>query len=450
MEQAKKQVIDAAKAYYRKMKQDTLPSAEVQVSGKVLDEADLINMIEASLDMWLTAGRFNDTFEKSFAKYLGVKHVLTVNSGSSANLLALAALTSYKLGDKALKKGDEVITVAAAFPTTVSPIVQYGLVPVFIDCDKNGNIDADKIATAITPRTKAVLLAHTLGIPFNLDKVQALCKKHNLYLIEDTCDALGAEWNGKKVGTFGDIGTFSFYPAHHITMGEGGALATNNSELYRILISFRDWGRDCWCPSGKNDSCSHRFSLQLGHLPFGYDHKYTYSHLGYNLKITDWQAAIGCSQLEKLPSFIETRRKNAAYLLAKLQDLTDFFYLPAPDKASEPSWFGILLSVKETAPFTKRDAVLYLEKHNIATRQLFAGNILRQPALVEQNIALRIGNGVITDSADLGEQDYVLLPETEFMMNNAFWVGCFPALDKEKLDRISDTLHDFVTKERSK
>ena len=437
----------AAKEYFEAILGGRRKFDYIPASGKLLGIEELENMIDASLDMWLTAGRFNREFETKFAQYLGVKYSLSVNSGSSANLLALSALTSHKLAERALKKGDEVITVAAGFPTTVNPIIQNGLVPVFVDC-KIGtyNIDADKIEEALSPKTRAVFIAHTLGNMFDMDRVKAICEKHNLWLIEDSCDALGAEYNGKKAGTIGDIGTFSFYPAHHLTMGEGGAVVTNNPELYKILMSFRDWGRDCCCPPGKDGVCGKRFSQQLGNLPFGYDHKYTYSHTGYNLKITDWQAAIGCAQIDKLDEFLKIREKNAKYLTKKLADLAKYLILPEIENGCKPSWFGYLISVRENFPFSKQELVEYLERNNIGTRQLFAGNILRQPMIVENNIPLRIGSGDLIFSKDLTQEHYRLLPNTEFIMNNTFWVGVFPALSENELDRTSNVIHDFVNK----
>ena len=440
-------VKEAAKEYFEAVYGGERKFDYIPASGKFLGFEELANMIDASLDMWLTSGRFNREFESKFAGYLGVKYALSVNSGSSANLLALSALTSYKLGERALKKGDEVITVAAGFPTTVNPIIQNGLVPVFVDCKAGTyNIDADKIEEAISPKTKAVFIAHTLGNMFDMARVKELCSKYNLWLAEDSCDALGAQYNGQKAGTIGDIGTFSFYPAHHLTTGEGGAVVTNNNELYKIVMSFRDWGRDCCCPPGKDGVCCKRFSQQLGKLPFGYDHKYTYSHIGYNLKITDWQAAIGCAQIDRLDGFLKIREKNAKYLTEKLSDLTKYLILPEIEKNCKPSWFGYLISVKEDAPFSKQELVEYLEKNNIGTRQLFAGNILRQPMIVENDIPLRIGSGALMSSKQLSEEDYKLLPDTEFIMNNTFWVGVFPALGESELDRTSEVIHDFVNK----
>lgn len=417
----------------------------ISVSGKCLDEKDLQNLIDASLDMWLTGGRFNDEFEKKFAEYLGIKYALTTNSGSSANLLAISALTSSKLGDKALKKGDEVITVAAGFPTTINAIIQNGLIPVFLDSEIGTyNIVVEDIEKAITSKTKAIIIAHTLGNMFEIDKIQAICKKHNLWLIEDTCDALGAEFENKKAGTFGDIGTFSFYPAHHITMGEGGCVVTNDALLNKIIKSFRDWGRDCSCPTGVDGICKKRFSQQLGNLPYGYDHKYTYSHLGYNLKITDMQASIGLSQLEKLNKFLEKRKANAELLTKLLSELQDYLILPVVKEGIKPSWFGYLISVKEDAPFTKQQLVEYLESNNIGTRQLFAGNILRQPMFVDNKIELKINDSDIKYSNELTEEDYKMLPNTEFIMNNTFWIGTFPALNEKEINKIANTIKEFI------
>lgn len=434
-----------AKIYYYLIQPDKRQGSYIPASGKILGSKELCNMIDASLDMWLTTGRFNDEFEKKFAQYLGVKYTLSVNSGSSANLLALSALTSHKLGEKRLKRGDEVITVAAGFPTTVNPIIQNGLIPVFIDCELGTyNIDANKIEEAITDKTKAVFMAHALGNAFDLEKIVKICEKHNLWLIEDSCDALGAEFNGKKVGTIGHIGTFSFYPAHHVTMGEGGAVVTNDSQLYRILMSFRDWGRDCWCPPGKDNTCKKRFSYQLGNLPFGYDHKYTYSHVGYNLKITDWQASIALAQLDKLPDFLEKRTKNAQYLIEKLNDLQEYLILPKVAENVKHSWFGFLISVKPNDKFNKQQLVEYLENNGVGTRQLFAGNILRQPLFVENDIPLKINSSVILNSRDLTEENYAALPNTDFIMNNTFWVGVYPGIKQKELDKTSKLIHKFI------
>lgn len=444
-QELRNKVKSVAREYYREVYGKKREFEYIPPSGKLLGEEELLNMIDASLDMWLTSGRFNKEFEQKFARYLGVKYALSANSGSSANLLALSALTSYKLGERALKKGDEVISVAAGFPTTINPILQYGLIPVFIDCEIGTyNINIDKIEEAITSKTKAIFLAHTLGNSYDLDKIMAIAKKYNLWVIEDSCDALGGEYRGKKIGTIGDIGTFSFYPAHHLTMGEGGAVITNDSKLYKIIMSFRDWGRDCCCPPGKDGICGKRFSQQLGNLPFGYDHKYTYSHIGFNLKITDWQAALACSQIDKLDGFLEIRRQNSGILTEKLSDLKRYLILPEIRDGVKPSWFGYLISVKNDAPFTKQQMVEYLEKNKIGTRQLFAGNILRQPMIVENDVNFRIGNSKLINSSELNEEYYKMLPNTEFIMNNTFWVGTFPALGREEMARISDVIHNFI------
>lgn len=444
-QELRNKVKQAAIEYYKEVYGKKREFDYIPPSGKLLGEEELLNMIDASLDMWLTAGRFNKEFESKFAKYLGVKYALSTNSGSSANLLAFSALTSHKLGERALKKGDEVISVASGFPTTINPIIQYGMVPVFVDCEIGTyNIDADKIEEAITPKTKAIFLAHTLGNSYDLDKVMSLAKKYNLWVIEDSCDALGGEYKGKKLGTIGHIGTFSFYPAHHLTMGEGGAVVTNDPLLYKIIMSFRDWGRDCCCPPGRDGVCGKRFSQQLGNLPYGYDHKYTYSHIGFNLKITDWQAALGCSQIDKLDKFIGIRTHNAARLTEKLSKMSEYLILPKINEGVKPSWFGYLISVKENAPFTKQEMVEYLENHKIGTRQLFAGNILRQPMIVDNDVDFRIGNSKLINSKELSDEYYKLLPNTDFVMNNTFWVGTFPALGDEEIDRIAETIIQFI------
>lgn len=438
----------SAKLYYNTILNKKRNFKYLPASGKLLGFEEMANMIDATLDMWLTAGRFNDTFETEFAKYLGVKYALTTNSGSSANLLAISALTSHKLGERRLKKGDEVITVAAGFPTTVNPIVQNGLVPVFVDCEIDTyNIDVTKIEQAVSDNTSAIFIAHTLGNPFELNKIKEIADKYGLWIIEDSCDALGAEYEGQKAGTIGHIGTYSFYPAHHITMGEGGAVVTNDKELYRILMSFRDWGRDCFCKPGKDDTCKRRFQMQLGNLPYGYDHKYTYSHTGYNLKITDWQAACGVAQLRKLPDFLKKRSENALYMNQKLNDLSKYLILPQVNGNVKPSWFGYLISVKPEAPFTKQALVEYLEKNGVGTRQLFAGNILRQPMFVESEIPMRIGNSDLIFSNELNDDYYKLLPNTDFIMNNTFWVGIFPALGKKELDKTCDLIHKFISQQ---
>ena len=403
----------------------------VPVSGKVIGAKELQLMVEASLDGWLTTGRFNAQFEQRLARFLGVKYLITVNSGSSANLVAFSVLTSPKLGGRAIKQGDEVIGVAAGFPTTVNPIVQFGAVPVFVDVDlATHNIDASKIEAAITPKTKAIMLAHSLGNPFNLDVVTALCKKYGLWLVEDCCDALGATYNGQLVGTFGDIATLSFYPAHHITMGEGGAVFTNNAELKLIAESFRDWGRDCYCPPGKDNTCDKRFCWtkeQLGgDLPDGYDHKYTYSHLGYNLKITDMQAACALAQMDRVEEFIAKRRANFAYLKAKLASVADFLHLPEATPNSEPSWFGFPLVVKGSAGVKRVDLINFLEENKIGTRLLFAGNLTKQPYMAGRNYRV---SGELTN--------------TDIVMNQTFWLGTFPALGEEQLDYIASKLEEF-------
>ncbi len=396
-----------------------LPGASaVPPSGKLLDASELKNMVEASLDGWLTTGRFNTEFEKKLAAFIGVKHLITVNSGSSANLVAFNTLTSPKLGERAIKLGDEVIGVAAGFPTTVNPIIQYGAVPVFVDVDRlTHNVDADKIEAAIGPKTKAIMLAHSLGNPFNLDVVTSLCKKYKLWLVEDCCDALGSTYRGQMVGTFGDIATLSFYPAHHITMGEGGAVFTNDDELRTIAESFRDWGRDCYCHPGKDNTCGKRFDQQLGSLPHGYDHKYTYSHLGYNLKITDMQAACGLAQLDKANEFIRARKANFAFLKERLKDCEEFVDLPQATEHSDPSWFGFPISLKDSCPVSRLDLLTYLDQNKVGTRLLFAGNLIRQPYMVGAKYRI---------SGDLTNTDNV--------MNNTFWIGVQPSLTQEMME----------------
>lgn len=417
----------------------------IPASGKNIGIEELQNMIDASMDMWLTAGRFNDQFERDFAEKLGVRYVCTTNSGSSANLLAFSALTSPKLGNRALKRGDEVISVAAGFPTTVNPIIQNGMTPVFVDCNVGTyNVDVNKLRAAISPKTKAIFLAHTLGNMYDMDEIMQIAKEHNLWVIEDSCDALGAKWNGKYAGTIGHIGTFSFYPAHHLTMGEGGAVITNDPILHRIIMSFRDWGRDCWCKPGCDDTCHNRFKMKLGALPVGYDHKYTYSHIGYNLKITDWQAAIGVAQLKKLDAFLEQRRKNATVLMKGLKPFEKYLILPQIHKNCSPSWFGFLISVRENAPFSKQEMVEHLEAHGIGTRQLFAGNILRQPMITNADIDLRIADGKLINSKSLTESDYAKLPETEFIMNHTFWVGCAQNLVEQDTQKTVQIVSDFI------
>lgn len=419
-------VKEYAKEHY-KVKAFVPGETVIPPSGKLLGEEELQNMVAASLDGWLTTGRFNAEFEKKLAAFLGVKYCLTVNSGSSANLVAFITLTSPKLGDRAIKKGDEVIGVAAGFPTTVNPIIQFGAIPVFVDVDiKTHNVNADLIEAAITPKTKAIMLAHALGNPFNLEKVVDLCKKYNLWLVEDTCDALGAEYNGQKCGTFGDIGTLSFYPAHHMTMGEGGAVFMNNPELKVIAESFRDWGRDCYCAPGCDNTCGCRFEQKHGDLPFGYDHKYVYSHSGYNLKITDMQAACGLAQLGKLDYFIERRRENYTYLSNRLETLGDYLELPQPTPNSNPSWFGFPLTLKPEAGVTRVELIRFLDDNKIGTRLLFAGNLLKQPYFKDVHYK------VVGD-----------LTNTEITMNSTFWLGVQPALTFEHLDYVVYKLEEF-------
>lgn len=446
-EEIKKRMLELATQYAActAAEATAAPKTYIPASGKSIGAEELCNMIEASLDMWLTAGRFNDAFEKEFAEKLGVKYALTCNSGSSANLLALSALTSPKLGSKRLLPGDEVIAVAAGFPTTVNPIIQNGLIPVFVDAEIGTyNVDIEKIRAALSPKTKAIFLAHTLGNMYDIDAIMQLAEQHHLWVIEDSCDALGASWDGRYAGTHGHIGTFSCYPAHHITMGEGGVVITDNPLLHRILLSFRDWGRDCWCAPGRDNTCHGRFRMKLGNLPEGYDHKYTYSHIGYNLKITDWQAAIGLAQLQKLDSFLEIRRENAHTLLRELDDLRHVLILPTHHEKCSPSWFGFLISVREDAPFTKQQLVEYLESHGVGTRQLFAGNILRQPMLTTADVPMRVGDGPQVLSSALTEEDYAALPATEFIMNHTFWVGVAQNNSPQDMVRTSEVIHDFV------
>ena len=396
-------------------------------SGKVLGAPELQHMVDASLDGWLTTGRFNDEFEAKLAAFLGVKYVSTVNSGSSANLIAFSALTSPKLGERAIKRGDEVIGVAAGFPTTVNPILQFGAVPVFVDIEMpTYNIDASKIEAAISSKTKAIMLAHTLGNPYNLDVVTALCKKYGLWLVEDCCDALGATFDGKLVGQFGDIGTLSFYPAHHITMGEGGAVFTNNQELKLIMDSFRDWGRDCYCPPGKDNTCGKRFCWKLGSLPEGYDHKYTYSHLGYNLKITDMQAACALAQMARANEFIEARRRNFNYLKKRLETCMDFLILPDATPKSDPSWFGFPITVKPAANVKRVDLLTYLDQNKVGTRLLFGGNLTHQPYMAGREYRVS------------GE-----LKTTDIVMNGTFWVGVYPGLNEARLEYVAAKIEQF-------
>jgi len=401
---------------------------QVPPSGKLLGVQEIKNMVDASLDGWLTSGRFNESFEEKLAQFIGVNHVLTVNSGSSANLIAFNTLTSPRLGRRAVQRGDEVITVAAGFPTTVNPIIQFGAVPVFVDIDPiTHNVDANKIEAAISKKTKAIVLAHCLGNPFDLDAVTALCKKYDLWLVEDCCDALGSTYRGQYVGTFGDISTLSFYPAHHITMGEGGAVFTNSMELKVIAESFRDWGRDCYCGPGKDNTCGKRYCQKLGQLPEGYDHKYTYSHLGYNMKITDMQAACGLAQLEKASQFINVRRTNFSYLYNRLKNCEEFIQLPQATLRSEPSWFGFPITLKENAPVSRNDMLTYLDQNKIGTRLLFAGNLTRQPYMEKETY--RVSGDLIN---------------TDVVMRQTFWIGLHPALTIEMLDFAAAKIENYL------
>lgn len=401
----------------------------INYAGRVFDEKELLNLVDSSLEFWLTGGRYEQEFSEKLSNYLNVKHTMLVNSGSSANLLAFSTLTAPELEKigRGIKPGDEFITVAASFPTTINPAIQYGLTPVFLDIELGTyNIDVSKLEEAISPKTKLIMIAHTLGNPFNLDAVMKVAKKHNLWVVEDTCDALGAKYDGKLCGAIGDIGTYSFYPAHHITMGEGGAVVTNNSILKLYASSFRDWGRDCWCAPGKDNTCGKRFNWELASLPNGYDHKYIFSRIGYNLKITDMQASIGAAQIDKLPEFIKKRNENHAAYYEALKPFEKYFILPKATPKSEPSYFGFMLTIKENTPFTKKEIVLHLEEKKIATRHLFAGNILCQPAYC--NIKHRVvGN----------------LKNTDTVMHNGFWFGVYPGIDRQRRDYILQTVSDF-------
>lgn len=435
-EELKKDILGKVEEYYKlvhapKQSSEFIPGkSRVNYAGRVFDEKEMVNLVDSSLEFWLTYGRYSKQFEKGLAKYLGVRWALLVNSGSSANLLAFMTLTSPLLGDRQVKRGDEVITVAAGFPTTIAPIVQYGAAPVFVDMElEHCNIDVAQLEAALSPKTKAVMLAHTLGNPFDLKTVKAFCEKHGLWLIEDNCDALGSKYNGKFTGTWGDIGTSSFYPPHHMTMGEGGAVYTNNPILKKIALSIRDWGRDCWCESGVDNTCGCRFTRQFGKLPIGYDHKYVYSHFGYNLKCSDMQAAVGCAQLEKFPSFVKKRKENYFRLYNGLKALEAIkIFRPLPE--SDPSWFGFLMTVQPDAKFTRNDLAQHLESANIQTRNLFAGNIIKHPccdALVEGVDYRVIGN----------------LKNTDTIMNNSLWIGLYPGMGDARLDYMIETIKEF-------
>lgn len=429
----KEQILALTKEYYRaKFDNNTFTPNKTYVNyaGRVFDEDELQYLVESSLDFWLTSGRFAETFEKNFSEYIGTRYCLLTNSGSSANLLALTSLTSEHLGERRLCAGDEVITVAACFPTTVNPIFQNNLVPIFCDIDLGtNNICISDLESAISENTKAIILAHTLGNPFNIDAVLKIKEKYNLWLIEDNCDALGSTWNGALTGTFGDLSTVSFYPPHHMTMGEGGAVLTDSSKLMRIVESIRDWGRDCWCPSGKDNTCGKRFRWQLGDLPFGYDHKYIYSHVGYNLKVTDMQAAVGLAQLKKLPSFVDKRRENFSIYYEFFRQYENFIILPKWERQANPSWFGFFITLKEAAPFAKNELVNYLEEHKVATRMLFGGNIIRQPAYSRREY--RIVNH---------------LTNTDLVMNNGFWIGVYPGIDSARQKYVFSLFEMFMSK----
>lgn len=433
MDDTKHKILNQVKEYYEaahKPRPFVAGKSKIPVSGKVYNEDELTSLVDSALDFQLTAWRYTSEFEKGLADYIGVKHAMFVNSGSSANLLAISALTSSMLGNKALKRGDEIITTAAAFPTTVNPIIQNGLVPVFVDVEiPTYNPSFKSVKAAITDKTRAILVAHTLGNPFDLDKFLELKERHHLFLIEDACDALGSKYKNRNVGTFGDIATLSFYPAHHITTGEGGAVVTNNDTLKKIVQSMRDWGRDCWCEPGSDDSCGHRFEWQVGQLPRGYDHKYIYSNIGYNLKPTDMQAAIGLAQLKKLPDFTEKRKRNFARLYEGLSKFEKYLILPHSGPDADPSWFGFLITVREGAPFGKNEIVRHLEERNIATRSLFGGNITRQPAY--QNVEYRISGN---------------LKNTDLIMNNTFWVGVYPGLSDQHIDYMVESFKKFLEK----
>ncbi len=435
--QLRDEIIEKVKAYYHlthapAQEAEFIPGqSRVNYAGRVFDEHELCNLVDSSLEFWLTYGRYSREFEKKLAAFLGVRFALLVNSGSSANLLALMALTSPLLKERQLRRGDEVITVACGFPTTVSPIIQYGAVPVFVDIEAgSANIDVTQLEPALSPRTRAVMIAHTLGNPFNLREVKSFCDRRNLWLIEDNCDALGSNFDGRFTGAWGDIGTSSFYPPHHMTMGEGGAVSTDTPQLRKIMLSIRDWGRDCWCDSGVDNSCGRRFTGQYGTLPPGYDHKYVYSHFGYNLKVSDMQAAVGCAQLDKLPSFVEKRKENFKRLYEALKDLPELrLFEKYPE--SDPSWFGFLITLTSSAKFSRNDLVERLESRNIQTRNLFAGNLTRHPCFesLTEGVDYRIAGSLVN---------------TDRIMNDAFWIGLYPGMSEAKLDYMTATIRDFI------
>ena len=441
--EARDEIKNLVKKYYNEFKKPEQDKAfeegdRIPYASRVYDEKEMCSLVDSALDFWLTTGRFSDQFEQEFAQWIGVKYANLVNSGSSANLIAFMALTAPELGERQIKKGDEIITVACGFPTTVTPAIQYGAVPVFVDVTvPQYNIDVEKLEGALSDKTKAVMIAHTLGNPFDLKEVKAFCDKHNLWLVEDNCDALGSKYtiDGviKYTGTWGDIGTSSFYPPHHMTMGEGGCVYTNNPELHRLILSFRDWGRDCICPSGQDNFCKHRFDGQYGELPVGYDHKYVYSHFGYNLKVTDMQAAVGVEQLKKFPRFIEARKRNWKQLRELLDDAQDKLILPEPALGSDPSWFGFLISIKPESGLNRNTITRYIEEHNIQTRLLFSGNLIKHPCFdqIRDTDAYRVaGNLEITD----------------FIMNNTFWIGVYPGMTDEKIKYMAKIIKEAIGK----
>ena len=431
--QLREQIIELTSEYFSEFHAEKpfVPGEDyVRYSGRVFDQEEGKSLINASLDFWLTAGDYAKEMEQKLAKYLGLRHTMLTNSGSSANLLAMTALTSEKLGDRMLVDGDEVITVAAGFPTTVNPIYQNNLVPVYCDVKLGTyNIKPEDLVQSISEKTKAIFLAHTLGNPFDLDLILEIAKKYDLWVVEDNCDALGSTWNGALTGTFGDLSTQSFYPPHHITLGEGGAVNTSAPMLKKIVESFRDWGRDCWCESGKDNTCGKRFEWQLGELPKGYDHKYIYSHIGYNLKVTDLQAAVGVAQMEKLPSFTEARKVNHRYFMDALKKYEEYFILPRKEELADPSWFGFIITLKEDAPFTRNQIVQYLEEFKVATRMLFGGNLTKQPAYIGKN------HRIVSD-----------LTNTDYIMNNSFWIGVYPGITEEMRKYVVEVFDRFLKK----